>query len=135
VTKGLATALLYLVCLFSVPCFYFVVLAAGICPVSVMFGVAVAWLWKSGSEPAMGMLGLLSVLNVAVWGALLFLLCRWTIRVIYSRFPRDASMVAMATVAGVACIGLLPIFWIAGHGTPTSQSAYALLFDLMASRW
>jgi hypothetical protein len=125
---------LFLVCVFSVPCLYYAVVIVGIAPVSVMSGLAFLWFPKPGAEKGMTILGLLSVLNVAVWGAVIFVICRLTIRAIYAKFSRSAGWVVAAIMGGVASIGLLPFYWVAGHGMPREQSAYALLIQLVTSR-
>jgi hypothetical protein len=126
----LATALLALVCLFSLPCLYFAVFVFGIVPVSVMTGLTVQWLSASDGM----VLGLISLLNAVIAGALVFAASRWVVRRIYARLAAAADLVVGAVIVAAAVIGLLPIFFLAAHDAPDFQSAYALLFELLASR-
>jgi hypothetical protein len=128
----LATGSLFLICLFSFPCFYFVVLVVGIAPLSVIAGLAVLWL-SPGSGGSGLVLGLLSLVNVVVWSVIVFLTCRWAVRAIYARFTKAGDFIVGALLLTIAAVGLLPFFWVAGHGTPVGTSAYALFFEIVTS--
>lgn len=129
----LVTALLFLVCLFSFPCLYFLVLAGGIAPLSVMAGATVLAFISPGSDDFGLVLGLLSLANVAVWGTAVFAACRRSVRAIYARFTTSGDIVAGALLLAVAALGLLPFYWVGGHGTPVGKNAYALFFQIFTS--
>jgi hypothetical protein len=129
----LATAFLFLICVFTLPCLYFLVVAGGILPISLMIGVSIRWFFSGGSD-GFGLLAGLSLANVAVWSSVVFVVCRWAVRAIYARFTRTAGLVVVTLSVVVAAIGLLPIYWMGGHGTPVGRSAYTMLVELIVSR-
>ena len=64
--KRNAVALLYVVCLFALPCFYFTGLIVGVAPFSVITALTGVWLFNPGSDGIGISLGLLSLVNVVV---------------------------------------------------------------------
>ena len=128
-----AVALLYVVCLFTLPCFYFVGLIVGLAPLSVIAVLTGVWLFKPGGGLGIP-LALLSLVNLAVWGALLFLACRRAVDVIHDAYPNNSTWTMSATLVAALCVGLLPIYWVAGHGTPDKCSAYQLFVRSLSNQ-
>jgi hypothetical protein len=132
--KRNAVALLYVVCLFALPCFYFTGIIVGVAPLSAITALTSVWLFNSGGDGVRISLGLLSLVNVVVWGALLLLACRWAVCAIHAAYPNKSARAMAATLVGVLCVGLLPIYWVAGHGTPDEYSAYQLFVRSLSNQ-